>query len=64
MTQALHVNRWSSPSVDRTLVFHPGCETILSGSPIVMPSGRRQSRKGVCASELNARFDRNQRLTN
>jgi hypothetical protein len=50
--------------VGRTLVFHPGRETILSGSPIVTPSGRRQSRKSVCASELNARFDRDQRFTN
>ena len=60
VTQALHANRWSSPSEGRTLVFHPGCETILFGSPIVMPSGRRQSHKSVCASEPNARFDRDQ----
>ena len=62
--QALLANRWSSLSVGRTLGFHPGCETILSASSIVMPSGRRQFRKSVCASDLNAWFDRNQRLTN
>jgi hypothetical protein len=27
------------PSVGRTLVLHPGCESIFSGSPIVAPSG-------------------------
>src|ERR1035437_710797 len=64
MIQALPANRWNSRSVCRTLAFHPSCETILSGSPIVMTSGRRQSRKSVCASELNAWFDRNQLLTN
>src|ERR1017187_458605 len=64
MIQALPANRWNSRSVCRTLGFDPSCETIISASSIVMTSGRRQSRKSVCASELNARFDRDQRLSN
>jgi len=38
-------------------------QVVISES-IVMPSGRKQFRKSVCASDLNAWFDRNQRLTN
>ena len=60
--QASPANRWSSATIGRTLGFHPGCETIVSVSSIVMPSGRSQFRNSVCASELNAWFDRNQRL--
>src|ERR1039457_4113056 len=56
--------RWRAQSTPIRRAFHPGCETILSASSIVMPSGRRQFRKSVCASDLNAWFDRNQRLTN
>jgi hypothetical protein len=31
---------------------------------MVMPSGKKQFQKSACASDLNAWFDRNQRLAN